>query len=134
MLALVLCMLPVRLWARDPAINYMMECQGCHLADGSGGLQNIPALTNEVALFLMVPGGREYLVQVPGVASSSLSDREITDVLNWMLNEFGPVEVAEQYPPYTTAEEGVLRKQPLSEIAHKRAALVRLMQAREIQE
>jgi len=71
---------------------YMMECQGCHLADGGGGINSIPALRNNVAKFPGVPGGREYLVQLPGVALSSLSDPDLTAVLNWMLTEFGPVE------------------------------------------
>lgn len=118
---------PVCLWAKEPNINYMMECQGCHLADGSGGLENIPPLNNEVARFLAVPGGREYLVQVPGVALSFLSDQDITEVLNWMLLEFGPIELAQQYAAYTVEEVMVLRQQPLTEIALKRAALVRLM-------
>jgi len=127
MLPVFLCTVGPLLWAKDPKTNYMVECQGCHLADGSGGLANIPALKNHVATFLAVPGGREYIVQVPGVALSSLSDRDITDVLNWMLNEFGPTVIAGQYPPYTVEEVAHLRQQPLTEITRKRAELVTLM-------
>lgn len=107
---------------------YMMECQGCHLSDGGGGLNSIPTLQNHVAKFLGVPGGREYLVQVPGVALSSLSDQDITAVLNWMLTKFGPVEWTQQFPPYTAPEVAALRKKPLAEITHRRAELVLLMQ------
>jgi hypothetical protein len=105
----------------------MMECQGCHLADGSGGLNSIPALHNNVAKFPAVPGGREYLVQVPGVASSSLSDQEITAVLNWMLMKFGPAEWATRYAPYTVEEVSTLRKHPLTETGSRRAELALLM-------
>ena len=110
---------------------YMMECQGCHLSDGGGGLNSIPTLRNHVAKFLGVPGGREYLVQVPGVALSSLSDQDITAVLNWMLTKFGPVETTRQYAPYTVDEVSILRKKPLTEITAKRADLILLMQQSE---
>ena len=127
-LVALLCLYPFCVAARDPATLYMMECQGCHLADGIGGLNSVPTLRNSVARFLTVPGGREYLVQVPGVALSSLSDPDTTAVLNWMLRKFGPVELAVQYAPYTVAEVTRLRKNPLTEIAHNRAALLQQME------
>jgi len=107
---------------------YMMECQGCHLADGGGGINSIPALRNNVAKFPGVPGGREYLVQLPGVALSSLSDPDLTAVLNWMLTEFGPVEWTRRYAPYTVGEVATLRKHPLTEIASRRADLILLIE------
>jgi hypothetical protein len=125
---LLLCALPTDLWARDPATLFMLECQGCHLSDGSGGMASIPTLQNHVAKFLGAPGGREYLVQVPGVALSSLSDQDTTAVLNWMLTTFGPVEWARRFPPYTVEEVAALRKQPLTEITHKRSDLLLLIQ------
>jgi hypothetical protein len=124
----LLSLLPSCLWAKDPATLYMMECQGCHLADGGGGLNSIPALRNNVAKFPGVPGGREYLVQVPGVALSSLSDQDITAVLNWMLPQFGPVQWTRRYAPYTVEEVTLLRKHPLTEIGRKRADLIFLME------
>jgi hypothetical protein len=119
----VLSLLPSSLWAKDPEVLYMMECQGCHLADGGGGLNSIPTLHNNVAKFPAVPGGREYLVQVPGVALSSLSDQDITAVLNWMVRKFGPVEWTRRYTPYTVEEVAILRKNPLTEIGSRRADL-----------
>lgn len=126
LLALILLQ-PSSLWARDPEVLYMMECQGCHLADGSGELNSIPTLHNNVAKFPAVPGGREYLVQVPGVASSSLSDQEIAAVLNWMLTKFGPAEWTTRYAQYTVEEVSTLRKHPLTETDSRRAELVLLM-------
>lgn len=120
---LALSLLPPSGWAKDPEVLYMMECQGCHLADGGGGLNSIPTLHNNVAKFPAVPGGREYLVQVPGVALSSLSDQDITAVLNWMLRKFGPVEWTSRYTPYTVEEVAILRKHPLTEVGSRRADL-----------
>jgi hypothetical protein len=128
---LLLCALPAHLWARDPATLFMLECQGCHLSDGSGGMASIPTLQNHVAKFLAAPGGREYLVQVPGVAFSSLSDQDTTAVLNWMLATFGPLEWAQRFPPYTVEEVAAMRKQPLTEITRKRADLLLLIEKSE---
>lgn len=105
----------------------MMECQGCHLSDGAGGLDNIPTLKNSVANFPTVTGGREFLVQVPGVALSALSDRELADVLNWILREFGPLEATKLYPPYTEKEVATLRTQPMEDVVGTRAGLVSRM-------
>jgi hypothetical protein len=128
----LLCMLSSCLWAKDPETMYMMECQGCHLADGGVGINSVPTLHNSVAKFPSVPGGREYLVQVPGVALSSLSDADTTSVLNWMLTKFGPVEWANRYAPYTVDEVADLRKNPLTEVGSKRANLILLIEQLEL--
>jgi mono/diheme cytochrome c family protein len=117
--------------AKDPATNFMMECQGCHAIDGSGNISAIPALKNYMAKFLTVPGGREFLVQVPGAAQAPLSDAETAEVLNYLLKKFGPLEIAQQYPPYTAEEVARLRKTPLTEVKQKRAALVKLIEQQE---
>jgi hypothetical protein len=124
----LLCLQSSYLWAQDPATLYMMECQGCHLADGAGGLDSVPILQDNVARYLTVPGGREFLVQVPGVALSSLSDQDTTAVLNWMLTTFGPIALATQYAPYTVEEVASLRKHPQTDIGSRRAELMLLME------
>jgi len=115
--------------ARDPRTLFMMECQGCHLADGSGGVSSVPSLRDRVGYFLTVPGGREFLAQVPGVARAPLDDTQTTQVLNWLLNEFGPVDIVRQYPPYTVDEISRLRQTPLTEIKQRRAALLQQIEA-----
>ena len=59
--------------AATPALDYMLHCRGCHLADGTGSPGAVPSLTGLFGKFLWVPGGREYLVRVPGSAKSPLS-------------------------------------------------------------
>jgi cytochrome c551/c552 len=125
--SVLLAGLSVTAQARDAAFNYKMECQGCHAIDGRGQNDVIPALNNHMAKFLTVPGGREFLVQVPGAAQAPLSDAETADVLNYMLARFGPVAITQKYPPYTTAEVARLRKTPFTEVKQKRAALVKLI-------
>lgn len=108
-----------------------MECQGCHLSDGSGGVSSIPSFNNHVAKFLTVPGGREFLAQVPGVARAPLSDEDMALVLNWLLLEFGPRHIAEQYPPYTADEVARLRKIPLMAVTQRRSVLVKKIERSE---
>jgi hypothetical protein len=119
--------------AADPRSNYMMECQGCHAADGSGGTSAIPTLKNHVAKFLTVPGGRAFLAQVPGVAQAPLSDADTAGVLNYLLAEFGPADIAARYPAYGAEEISRLRKLPLTEVAGKRADLVKQIERQELQ-
>jgi hypothetical protein len=115
--------------AGDPQVDYMLECQGCHLGDGSGVPGRVPDLRDSVGRFLTVPGGREYLVRVPGAAQSPLGDAELAGVLNWMIRRFGPAAVAAGFEPYAAPEVGRLRKTPLPEVDSVRGSLVQLMRA-----
>jgi hypothetical protein len=105
--------------------GYMLACQGCHLEDGRGFPQRgVPSLNGFVGNFLKVPGGREFLVQVPGAAQSELSDERLAEVLNWMLRKFSPAQLPAEFVPYTAAEVGRLRTAPLAEVAPVRARLL----------
>jgi hypothetical protein len=108
---------------------YMLGCQGCHLEDGRGFPQRgVPALNGFVGNFLKVPGGREYLVQVPGAAQSELSNERLADVLNWMLRTFSPAQLPADFTPYTAPEVGRLRRSPLVEVAPVRGELLRRLE------
>ncbi|WP_411339421.1 cytochrome C [Sphingopyxis sp. J-6] len=105
--------------------NWILTCQGCHRADATGTPQTTPTMAGFVAQFLQVPGGREYLAQVPGVATAALSDDALAEVLNWSLLRFDPAHVPGDFTPYTPAEVGRLRLQPLrTEAAAVRAGMV----------
>jgi len=101
--------------------NWTLNCQGCHRPDGSGSAATAPPLKGSVARFLAVPGGRDYLVRVPGVATSALSDADLAEVLNWLLRRFDPADIPAGFKAYTAAQVGRLRKRPL----RLRAASVR---------
>lgn len=123
--ALLLCLLatPPAL-AGSPAVDYALNCQGCHLDDGSGTPGSVPPLAGSVGRFLGVPGGREFLVQVPGVATSPLDDAALAAVLNWMLERFGSPHLPAKFAAYTAAEVGALRQKPLTNVDRVRADLV----------
>jgi mono/diheme cytochrome c family protein len=109
-----------------PRIDYMLHCQGCHAADGSGFPGAVPRLKGEVGKFLQVPGGREFLVQVPGVAQSMLEDAALARVLNWMVREFDPVHTPTDVVPYTAGEVSRLRAHKLVDVTSLRTQLLDL--------
>ena len=113
-------------WATEPAeADYMLNCQGCHLPDGSGfPARQVPDLRNQMGRFLSVPGGREFLVQVPGSAQTALNDADLAHLLNWMLLRFSAAQLPANFQPYTAAEVGALRKQPLAQVSEVRSELL----------
>ncbi len=116
--------------AETPHINYMLECQGCHLADGTGAAGKVPALKNFVGRFLTVAGGREFLVRVPGSAQSALDDHELAEVLNWIIRRFGPDDVSRDFMAFTREEVTRDRGRPLTDVESVRSELIRHMQGR----
>jgi hypothetical protein len=125
-LALGLCLVGFACDARaDPGVDYMLQCQGCHLADGGGSPGAVPPLTGLMGKFLWVPRGREYLVRVPGSSQSPLSDAELAAVLNWMIRRFGPEQAARDFTAFSADEVAGYRDPPLTDVETLRAELLR---------
>lgn len=112
-------------------INYMLNCQGCHGPEGSGMTDGtVPNMSGFVGRFLQVPGGREFLVRVPGSANAALNDAALAEVLNWILGTMSAGELPAAFVPYSADEVGALRKSPLTEIVQHRQELLSAMQDR----
>jgi hypothetical protein len=95
---------------QKPEINYLQFCQGCHRADGSGSRSNdVPDLRGSVANFLYLKEGRDFLVQVAGVAQAPISDVELAELMNWTLYKFGASEMPDLFMPYEAKEVRKLR-------------------------
>jgi len=107
--------------------NFMLHCQGCHRADGSGLPGSVPSMKDFVSNFLWVPGGREFLIRVPGSANSSLSDKELAELLNWMLLELSSQGLPDNFALYSEAEVQQARARVLVDVEAYRAALVAQM-------
>jgi hypothetical protein len=106
--------------------HWTLNCQGCHRPDGTGSAGTAPSLAGTVARFLSVPGGRQYLGRVPGVATSPLSNADLSEVMNWMLWRFDKEHLPANFEPYTAAEIGQLRAAPLRlEASQMRAELLK---------
>jgi mono/diheme cytochrome c family protein len=117
--------------AESPHVLYLLHCQGCHLADGSGRPGEVPPLGPALARFPGVAAGRAYLVQVPGSAHAPVSDAELAAVLNWMIASFAPAPAAGAPAPYDAAEVARYRATPLVDVAAARAELLRRLAAAE---
>jgi hypothetical protein len=99
---------PQRAWQ-----NWTLNCQGCHRPDGTGSPGTAPSLAGAVSKFLNVPGGREYLGRVPGVATSPLANADLAELMNWIFWRFDKGHMPPDFLPFTAEEIGRLRLQPL---------------------
>jgi hypothetical protein len=110
--------------AYEPRINFQLQCMGCHRADGSGEEGRVPSMRRTLVKFSMMSEGREYILRVPGVAQSPLSDLETAALLNWMARNLSDVALPVDFIDFTADEVGRLRHQPLPAVKATRAGLL----------
>lgn len=117
------------------SVNYQLQCAGCHLGDGSGSAANdTPRMKGFVGNFLKVPGGREFLVRVPGMSQSALNNAQLADLLNWLMREDGMAgkSVPANYQPYSADEVAILRAKTMLNLPGTRGELIKAMRAQGI--
>jgi hypothetical protein len=110
--------------AYEPKVNYMLNCMGCHLEDGSGAAGKVPSMRNTLVPFAQLKAGRRYLVQVPGTSQSSLTNREVAQVLNWMIRNLAARPAPSGLRQFTEAEVAYYRRERLTDVAATRATLL----------
>jgi mono/diheme cytochrome c family protein len=116
-------------------VNYQLQCAGCHLGDGSGSAANdTPKMKDFVGNFLKIPGGREFLVRVPGMSQSALNNAQLADLLNWLMREDGMAgkSMPADYQPYSAEEVAALRADTMLNLPGTRSELIKAMQAQGI--
>lgn len=94
-------------------MNWLLNCQGCHQPDATGSANGAPSMVGDVARFLSVEGGREYLTRVPGVANAGVPDDQLAELLNWTLATFDKDHLPADFAPYTKEEMSAGRARPL---------------------
>jgi mono/diheme cytochrome c family protein len=104
--------------------NYMLNCMGCHSADGSGAAGKVPSVRHSLLPLASNPAGRRYLVQVPGSAQSRLSNSELAQVLNWMARNLSAEPPPAGFVEFTAQEVGRYRRTPLVDVSAARARLL----------
>jgi len=104
--------------------NYMLNCMGCHLADGSGAAGKVPSVRDSLVILSRSSAGRRYLVQVPGASQSPLSDLELAQVLTWMVRNLSAQSVPPDFTDFTAAEVAGYRGSPLVDVRDTRARLL----------
>ncbi len=108
--------------AEPPEQLYMLNCWGCHRPHGEGVPGTAPPLRG-AADFLRVPGGRQYLIEVPGVAQSALDDAQVAAVMNWIIQSFSSDRMPADLRPYTRDEIAKYRRTRPMDIKETRARL-----------
>lgn len=103
-----------------PRANYVLRCAGCHGMEGLGTeAGGIPGFPDFIATIAGDDTGRTYMLHVPGVVGASLSDSEIAEVLNYILERWG----APGAPPFSTEEVIRRRAEPVADVVALRSQL-----------
>lgn len=114
----------------SPGEDYVLYCMGCHGAQAQGVPGRIPPLAHALAFYMRSPAGRNYVLRVPGAASSVLSDAQLAAVLNWLADRYSAEELAAQpVPPFTVEEVAQARHTPLPDVLATRRDVVRALSA-----
>lgn len=114
----------------SPQANYVLRCLGCHRPDGAGSpVGGIPDFNNYVASFAETERGREYLMHVPGVVGASLSDNEIAEVMNYIMQRWGGTSLRANFQPFSAEEVARLRQTDVGDVVKYRRIVVAELQA-----
>ena len=97
-----------------PESDYVEYCSGCHGMQGNSAPAEIPVLRDRVGYFMCTKEGRDYLIRLPNVAYSAITDnRELADMMNFVVFGLGGNSAPKGTKPFTAAEVGRLRAEAL---------------------
>lgn len=103
-------------------LDYLLHCSGCHLPEGQGA-PPIPGLRGDPGRLSHSQAGRAYLVQVPGASQTPITDRQLTDITNWMLVRFSSETLPSDFKPLTLEEVRKARAEILLDPLKRRAEI-----------
>lgn len=106
-----------------PHTSYALHCSGCHTMSGEGAPKaGIPTFIGSVGNIARSDDGRTYMMHVPGVISAGLSDENIAEVMNYILDAWG-----DEAPPFSAEEVARRRAVPVTDVvAYRRAVAAEL--------
>lgn len=100
---------------------YLLHCSGCHGDDGAGSRTGgIPSL-RLIKSFTSDADGRKYIMQVPGIVNSGLSNKDIAAVVNYVVTRWGQPGVPFQL--FSEEEVNELRATEIDDIVAYRRNL-----------
>jgi cytochrome c553 len=109
----------------SPVQDYVLYCMGCHGSQAEGVPGRVPPLAHSLARFMRTGSGRNYVLRVPGAASSVLSDAQLAAVLNWLARTFDAEDLPADVPLFTEEEVTRVRHTPLLSVLATRREVVR---------
>ena len=104
----------------DRPLIYKLHCEGCHKPDGSGHIGFVPTFVDSIGAFVHVKEGRDFIIKVPGVSQSELSNRDIAELMNWLLVAYDPDGLPDDFVPYSEAEVEHRRRERQSRVGANR--------------
>ncbi len=114
-IALFLFLASSSVFAASPRTNYLLYCSGCHGTTGVGSPPNVPTLVDELGRMMTVPEMRGYLVRIPGASQAPIEDAELTDVINWVLEEMNKDTLPDNFRKFSLSEVAEARKNVLAD-------------------
>ena len=84
----------------------------------------MPSVRDTLVPLASKPEGRRFLIQVPGSAQSKLSDADLAEVLNWMVDNLSAVPASRPVARFTAAEVAAYRHEPLVAVKNARRRLI----------
>ncbi|MBT3530371.1 MAG: hypothetical protein HOF74_01755 [Gammaproteobacteria bacterium] len=114
-IALCLFLASSSVYAASPRTNYLLYCSGCHRTTGEGKPPNVPTLVDELGKMMSVPEMRGYLVRIPGASQAPINDEELTEVINWVLEELNEDTLPNDFQKLTLGEVSEARKNVLAD-------------------
>jgi hypothetical protein len=103
------------------------HCGGCHGIQGDSAPADIPVLRDRVGYFMCSPEGREYLIRLPNVAHSRITDNvQLADMMNFVVFGLGGHSAPAKAKPFSGDEVARLRTRPMNSeaLVARRAAIV----------
>jgi hypothetical protein len=98
-----------------PQSDYVEHCSGCHGMQGNSAPAEIPVLRDRVGYFMCTPEGRDYLIRLPNVAYSAITDnQELADMMNFVVFGLGGASAPKGAKPFSAAEVARLRIRALA--------------------
>jgi hypothetical protein len=87
-------------------------------------------MRRSLSTFSRFSEGRSFVVRVPGVALSPLSDADLAALLNWLVYTMTDVPPGREFHAYTAEEVHALRSQPLTDVHRARTRVLRAARSR----
>jgi len=99
----------------DARANYLLHCGGCHLPNGTGAPPDVPSLVETLGPIVASPEGRAYVMRVPGASQAPLDDRQLAQVMNWVLATFNKKTLPKDFRPLEPEEATAARQHVLAD-------------------
>jgi hypothetical protein len=113
----------VRAMMADPELaqsDFIENCAGCHGVRGSTVPAHLPEIKDRVGWFMCTPESRAYLLRLPNVAHSRITDNaQLADLMNYVVFVLGGKSVPAGSKPFTGEEVAHERQFALTSVSLK---------------